>query len=753
VSADPHQPEVWRARIAGELHPTAQKLNDSLPFDARLWPEELVLSRAYATALVECGVMSAAEAKALDEACDALASDLESGVLKLAGEDVHSAVEADLARRCGEPARRLHTGRSRNDQVATLLRMRVMGLCDEAVEDLRALERALVGQARAAGDRAVAAYTHLQPAQPVLLAHVWLAHVEAIERDEERFLAAREAADRMPLGSGAVAGTPLRYDRVALAARLGFSRLAANSLDAVGDRDFAVEYLNAAALLGVHLSRLAEDLVLWCSPGFGWFTPPDGFATGSSLLPQKRNPDLFELTRGKCGRLLANAQRLAVVLKGLPSAYQKDLQEDKEAVFDTADTLETVLAALPLAIAALAPRPERMTASLTPDLLAVELADALVAEGMPFRDAHAAVGRLWAEAERRGVTPAALPLADRLAILPQFGDERLAALSVEAALARRSHAPGAGPESVAQQLRRVEARLGLGVGDEEEAGEGRDARASEGTDRKSGHAVQASAAGGAGDPGARSDALGARGRQDAVARPEERGGAMDGGAERAARSAPGPPAAPPDQAPPAAALDQAPEIRPDGITLRRATLADVSGIAGIMAGYVAQGLLLPRPVSELFQCVREFHVAERPATGSTPPEIVACAALRVLWSDLGEVRSLAVREDMHGRGLGRALVTRVLDDARALALPRVIALTRDVPFFERCGFAVHSRESLPRKVWTDCVRCPRRHACDEVAVVLDLVPGASEAASRAGRSFSLPIPQRARVEPLLPIVS
>ena len=687
MSADEIRHDVWRGRIAGELHPTARALNDSLPFDRRLWPEELALTRAYAASLVECGVMTAADAQALEQACDALAAGLESGAVRLAGEDVHSAVEAELARRCGEPARRLHTGRSRNDQVATLMRMRVMSLCEEAVEDLRALERALVAQARAAGDRAVAAYTHLQPAQPVLLAHAWLAHVEAFERDEERFLTAREAADRMPLGAGAVAGTPLHYDRVALASRLGFSRLAANSLDAVGDRDFAVEYLNAGAMLGVHLSRLAEDLVLWCSPGFGWFSPPDGFATGSSLLPQKRNPDLFELARGKCGRLLANAQRLAVVLKGLPSSYQKDLQEDKEALFDTADTLESLLAALPLAIAALMPRPERMSATLTPDLLAVELADSLVADGMPFRDAHAAVGKLWAEAERSGVAPAALPLAARLAILPQFTDERIGALSVEAALARRSHPPGAGPDSVALQLRRAEARLGLGVGDEEEAGDA-----------------------------------------------------------------------------PAAPLALHPELpatthvasfvtRPDGIVLRRARLDDIPGIAGIMAGYVAQGVLLPRPVSELYQCVREFHVAERPGENGARAEIVACAALRLLWSDLGEVRSLAVREDMHGRGLGKALVERVLDDARALALPRVIALTRDLQFFERCGFTVHSRESLPRKVWTDCVRCPRRHACDEVAVVLDLVPGASEAAAREGRSFSLPIPQRPRVEPALPIVS
>ena len=223
---------------------------------------------------------------------------------------------------------------------------------------------------------------------------------------------------------------------------------------------------------------------------------------------------------------------------------------------------------------------------------------------------------------------------------------------------------------------------------------------------------------------------------------------MDGGAERAARSAPRP-----GDAPAALPPDKQEFTRPDGILMRRARLDDIPGIAGIMAGYVAQGVLLPRPVSELYQCVREFHVAERHGVNGAPAEIVACAALRLLWNDLGEVRSLAVREDMHGQGLGKALVERVLEDARALALPRVIALTRDLQFFERCGFTVHSRESLPRKVWTDCVRCPRRHACDEVAVVLDLVPGASEAAAREGRSFSLPIPQRPRVEPVLPIVS
>jgi len=677
------RPAVWAGRLAAGLDPRAQRLNDSLPIDGRLWPEELALSRAYAATLLECGVLSAADHGALTGACDALEAELATGAAALAGEDVHSAVEAGLERHCGEPARRLHTGRSRNDQVATLFRMRVMRLCDEAIEFVRGLERALTGQARRSGDIACAAYTHLQPAQPVLLAHFWLAHVAAFERDEERFAAAREAADRLPLGSGAIAGTPLQYDRYALATRLGFTRLAANSLDAVGDRDFALEYLNAAAVFGLHLSRLAEDLVLACSPGFGWFAAPDGFSTGSSLLPQKRNPDLFELARGKSARLLANAQRLAVLLKGLPSAYQKDLQEDKETVFDTADNLESLLEALPPAIAALVPQRAKLAATLTPDLLAVELADALVAEGVAFRDAHRVVGRLWAVAEQAGVAPAALPLEARTAIHPLFTDDRLAALTVEAALARRSHAPGAGPGSVAEQLAAAEARLGLGAG--EAAPPKRLATTAELPSASRARALHA----------------------------------VDAAGDTAAR--------------------------PDGIVVRRARVDDVPGIAEVMSRYVESDVLLPRPVSELYQCIREFHVAELNG------EIVACAALRLLWRDLGEVRSLAVHPDAHGKGLGAALVELVVADARALGLPRVIALTREVEFFLRCGFVVEPRENMPRKVWTDCVRCARRHACDEVAVALDLVPGASEAAAREARSYNLPMPQTAH-EPSLPVL-
>jgi argininosuccinate lyase/amino-acid N-acetyltransferase len=678
MPAEEERREVWRGRLGG-LDPRARALNDSLPIDRRLAPEELILSRAYARSLVECGVMTEAEATALARGCDAIETALENGTLTLAGEDVHSAIESELTRLAGDAGRKLHTGRSRNDQVSTLLRLAVIKLCDDAIEHLREVERAIVHQARAAGEQAVAAHTHLQPAQPILLSHWWLAHVAALERDEARFSNAREAADLMPLGAGAVAGTPLRYDRLALATRLGFSRVAGNSVDAVGDRDFALEYLNAAAVMAIHLSRLAEDLVLLCSSAFGWFKGPEGFSTGSSLLPQKKNPDVFELARGKSARLIANAQRLAILLKGLPSAYQKDLQEDKEAVFDTADTIATLLAALAPAIVVLESDRERMRASLTPDLLAVELADALVATGAPFRDAHALVATLWATAERKGVPVLELPESERVAISPLFTNARLAEISVAGAIARRDHGAGTGPNAVAAQLEHHEARLGIAAGAEIRP------PAPIASEIRSHPVVD----------------------EDATTK----------------------------------------RLEASGITIRRATLADVPAVAGLMSEYVIQGVLLPRPMGELYQSVREFHVAVRDGA------IVACAALRLLWDDVGEVRSLAVRPDQHGLGLGAALVEAVLADARALALPRVIALTREVGFFERCGFRVVSRDTLPRKVWTDCVRCPRRHACDEVAVVLDLVPGASDAAVLAGRSWTLPIPQLAPDRPTLPIVS
>jgi argininosuccinate lyase len=537
---------------------------------------------------------------------------------------------------------------------------------------VRELERALVTQARDAGDLACASYTHLQPAQPIRLAHWWLAHVEALARDEERFAEAREAADRLPLGSGAVAGSPLRYDRASLATRLGFSRVAMNSLDAVGDRDFAVQYLNAAALLGIHLSRLSEDLVLYCSPAFGWFKAPDGFSTGSSLLPQKRNPDLFELARGKSARLLANAQRLATLLKGLPSSYMKDLQEDKEAVFDSADTLELLLAALPPAVDALVPQRDRIAASLTGDLLAVELADALVGDGVPFRDAHRAVGALWAAAEQAECEPAALPLEQRLELSPYFTDVRLAALSIESAIARRAHAPGAG--STPHQLAIAEARLGLGPGDD-------------------------------------ADVL----APDEIAKP----GTVRPTSPRPARPEPVTDA-------------DAGRVVGEGLVLRPCACRGRARHRRRHGALRRRGHAAAAPVSELYQCVREFHVVERVATNgdagatrvasSRAPRSGSCGAT---WARCARSRCGRTRT---ARAWARTRAASSPTRARS-SCPRIIALTREVGVLRAVRVLRPDRESIPRKVWTDCVRCPSATPATRSAMTLDLVP-----AHRRGRA-------------------
>jgi argininosuccinate lyase len=394
---------VWQARVSAPLDPRARALNDSLAVDQRLWPEELALTRAYTPALAECGVLSAEDAVALLGACDALEADLRSGATTLAGEDVHLGGRGGATRRCGDPARRLHTAqpqRSGRDAAQAARDAAVR----ERVRALQELERALLVQARNARDLAVAAYTRTRPAQPVLLAHWWLAHIEASERDEERFSAVRGSADRPPLGAGTIAGTPLDYTCVALAtasASAGSPRTV-STRSATRFRAQEPAGGNDSAFIS---SRLGEDLVLWCSPGFGWFGAPTASRPLESRCRRSATPTCSNWRAARGARLIANASQLATLLKGLPSAYQKDLQEDKESVFDSADTLALLLDALPPAIEALEPREDRMRASLTPDLLAVELADALVAEGVPFRDAHAAVGRLWAAAETRGVTP------------------------------------------------------------------------------------------------------------------------------------------------------------------------------------------------------------------------------------------------------------------------------------------------------------------------------------------------------------
>lgn len=395
---------LWGGGFTEPMHPALVALSQSLEQDLPLALSDLEASRAWAEALGRAGVLAVPDVAALVAELRALEAGFRSGSWRPTGaEDIHGAIEAELTRRLGGLAGRLHTGRSRNDQVATAFRLAVAGRLADVAGSLHALQAAFVARAATEMDTLLPAMTHLQRAQPMRLSHWLLGHFWALTRDAERLESARaRALDRLPLGSGAVTGTAWPIDRVALATALGFAAPAENSLDAVGDRDFAVEAVFALTLCGVHLSRLAEDLVLWSSAEFGWVRWPDGLATGSSLMPNKKNPDLTELVRGKCAGLVGRLTALLVLLKGLPTSYQRDLQEDKLPVWESLRTVELSLLALTAAVHGVEFRGDRMSEALSDDLLATEMADALVARGVPFRAAHHLVSRAAAAQRSEG---------------------------------------------------------------------------------------------------------------------------------------------------------------------------------------------------------------------------------------------------------------------------------------------------------------------------------------------------------------
>ncbi len=394
---------LWGGRFERGMAPEMVPLNLSLNVDIRLWPQDVRGSQAWARALAGAQVISADEAERLVQGLRQVAGRLENGEADEApDEDIHSLVERLLYEEVGEVAGKLHSGRSRNDQVATDFRLWGMEAGRGIDERIGDLAEALLSLAERSVDLIMPGYTHLQQAQPIRAAHWALAHLWPLLRDRVRVRAAVSSASALPLGNGAIAGCPFPVDREALRGELGFARLTENSLDGVSDRDWAVELAFAGALLGVHMSRLAEDLVLFASRELGFIRLSDAYSTGSSLMPQKRNPDVGELTRGKSGRLVGNLVSLLTLLKGLPTGYNRDLQEDKEAVFDTADTLAMTLPALAGAVRTTEWRPDRLTEALDTQLLATDLADYLVRRGVPFRRSHEAVGRLVKEAELEG---------------------------------------------------------------------------------------------------------------------------------------------------------------------------------------------------------------------------------------------------------------------------------------------------------------------------------------------------------------
>ncbi len=447
--------KLWGGRFAGEGDPQVHAFNASIAFDRRLAHQDVAGSRAWARALGRAGILTADEVTQIRQGLRQIAEEFraESFVFAATDEDIHTAVERRLVEIVGPVGGKLHTGRSRNDQVATDFRLWLMSAIDVLDGQVRSLQAALLARARQHLRAPMPGYTHMQPAQPVTWGHWALSHFWPLERDRRRLAAARSSSAVLPLGSGALAGTGFPIDRTALAADLGFAAVASNSMDAVSDRDFAADFLFAAALLGVHLSRLAEQLILFAGPGFGFVRIDDADCTGSSLMPQKRNPDTLELTRGKCGRLVGHLTALLVTLKGLPSTYDKDLQEDKEAVFDAYDTLAGALPVMAGLIGALEVYPEAMRAALDPGLLATDLADYLVGKGVPFREAHGLVGRAVRLAEESGRPLPSLRLEELRDISEAFGPDVTAVFDWETALERRAAIGGTAIAALEAQWR------------------------------------------------------------------------------------------------------------------------------------------------------------------------------------------------------------------------------------------------------------------------------------------------------------
>ena len=443
---------MWGGRFAAGPAEAMARINASIDFDRRLYVEDIAASQAHSAMLARQGIISEQDGAAIAQGLDTIAREIESGDFQFqaALEDIHMNVEARLKELIGEAAGRLHTARSRNDQVATDFRLWVRQAIDALDRQLRDLQAALIGQAEAHAATVMPGYTHLQAAQPVTLGHHLLAYVEMFGRDRGRFADTRARLNECPLGVAALAGTSFPIDRAATAAALGFDRPTANSIDSVSDRDFALEFLAAGAILATHLSRLAEELVLWCSEGFRFVALSDAFTTGSSIMPQKRNPDAAELVRGKAGRVFGALTTLLTVMKGLPLTYGKDMQEDKEPVFDAYDTLSLSLAASTGMIADMRPDPAALEAATQAGYLtATDLADWLVrALGLPFREAHHATGAIVRRAEARACALAELPLADMQAVEPRITEEVRQVLSVASSVASRTSLGGTAPDLV-----------------------------------------------------------------------------------------------------------------------------------------------------------------------------------------------------------------------------------------------------------------------------------------------------------------
>ena len=446
---------MWHGRFSKDPSARLRAYGESVSFDRRLALHDIAGSKAHAAALRKAGLITTKELKAIHRGLDAIAREIRAGKFKWREEleDVHMNIEAALTKKIGAPGAKLHTARSRNDQVATDLRLWMRDETKALIGSVRVLQKALVALAVRSGDAVMPGYTHLQRAQPVLAAHHLLAYVEMLDRDVGRLADAAKRSDVLPLGSGALAGSTIALDRSFIGRQLGFASVSQNSMDAVSDRDFACEFLSACAITGMHLSRLCEDTILWASSEFGFLKLSDAHTTGSSLMPQKKNPDIAELARGKTGRLYGNLLSLLTTLKGLPLSYNRDLQEDKEPVFDSADTLGASLEILAEMFAAAKWDRKRMgDAAADALLVATDWADYLVRKKLPFREAHEVVGKLVALSVKRGITLREVSLQDLKAASRLFGADALRCLDAKRSLAARTAEGAPSPKRVAARL-------------------------------------------------------------------------------------------------------------------------------------------------------------------------------------------------------------------------------------------------------------------------------------------------------------
>lgn len=455
--------KLWGGRFEESTDDLMARLGESVSFDARLAPWDVRGSIAHARMLGKQGIIKKSDADKIVKGLQAIAKEVAEG--KLAWdqslEDVHTNIEAALVAKIGEAGKRLHTGRSRNDQIATDVRLWMRDQVDNIVGLLRDVQAALVAFAELHLDVIMPGFTHLQHAQPVLFAHHMLAYFEMFSRDRERFAELRKRVNILPLGSAALAGTPYPIERKMVADELGFEAVSANSMDAVADRDHLIEFCAAASIVMAHLSRMCEEMILWSTPEFGFIEIGDAFTTGSSIMPQKKNPDACELIRGKTGRVYGDLMALLTQIKGLPLTYNRDLQEDKEALFDASDTVQLVLAVMARMLPSVQLRKDRIAAALKEGFMeATDLADALVVKGIPFREAHGIIGRIVLHCSRQNKRFTDLSIEEYQSFSPLFDKKVLAALDPAAICQRRSTPGGTAPQQVKAALKRAKRRLG-----------------------------------------------------------------------------------------------------------------------------------------------------------------------------------------------------------------------------------------------------------------------------------------------------